>query len=69
MSMSIYTHKQLEVSLNLQKSWEDAPSCTFKKKHALNMFQKMVHKQMLQELHKREPQHVYEKEYEWEFGP
>jgi hypothetical protein len=56
--MSICTHKQFEVNLNLQKSWEDAPSCTFKKTHALNMFQKhqkMVHEQMLQELHKRKP--------------
>jgi hypothetical protein len=57
--MNICTHKQLEVNLNLQKSWEDAPNCTFKKTHALNMFQehqKMVHEQMLQKLHKKKPQ-------------
>jgi hypothetical protein len=59
MSMNICTHKQLEVNLNLQKSCKDAPSCIFMEKHALNRFQefqKMVHEQMLQELHKRDSQ-------------
>jgi hypothetical protein len=31
MNANTYTHKQLGVSSNLQKSWEDPPNCAFGK--------------------------------------